>query len=211
MKKIKLFSMGIMALVLAAGLAASPALAIPISFNLGFGGTIEYLGDTNPLTTTDGVVTSVSNNDGDSVSITGGLLNFTTGAGSSADYTYGAGGSLAITGDVGSGEVTLLEASFADTSTFFCCGSGGFATFTGFLDILAVHDSMVTLLGFNPPATGGTIAQVEINVNPVPSGPGGEAFTGTQMAGVVSIQNTDAVCGGFCDTAVVPSPHTKPI
>src|SRR5581483_12421311 len=56
----------------------APALAVPIVFNLGYGGTVSYAGGNNPFTTTNGVVSSVGNGT-TNLSITGGDLDFATG------------------------------------------------------------------------------------------------------------------------------------
>lgn len=184
----------------------SPALAVPIVFNLGYGGTVSYAGGNNAFTTTNGAVTSVGNGS-TTLSVDGGDLDFATGnyigGGATAtgfENVYAAGGSVTIHGDVGSGSVLLMQADFADTTTFACC-SGNFpvlvSSFSGLLDIAYVDPTLAAALNFNNPPVGGSIAQVQIFFGASPT-TSGTAFSGTQGGGAVAVT----------DTAVVPEPTT---
>jgi len=177
------------------GFSSAPAMAVPIVFNLGYGGTVSYGGGDSAFTTTNGVVTSVGNGS-TTLSITGGDLDFATGnyigGGSTAtgfENIYAAGGSVSIHGNIGSGSVLLLQGDFADTSTFSCCtGSSPVyaSSFGGLLDISYVDANLAAALGFHLPASGGSIAQVEIFFGASPTTTGA-AFTGTQGGGALSV------------------------
>jgi hypothetical protein len=150
--------------------------------------------------TTNGVVASVSNGSA-SVSISGGDLDFSTGAynpgGSSVTTTgfvnsYDAGGVVTISGDIGSGVSTLLTGSFAGPSTFSCCSGGSpvfVSSFSGLLEISSIDSNLAAALGFNLPATGGSIAQVQIYFGSTPTGPS-IAFKGIQGGGAVAVTDT---------------------
>jgi hypothetical protein len=186
----------------------APAWAVPIVFNLGFGGQVSYEGGATPFTTTNGVVTSVGNGS-TTLGITGGELDFSTGNFISGVPTvdgflnaYAAGGSVIISGDLGlgSGSELLLQGSFSDVALFGCCAGTSdvfVSSFGGLLDITYLDETMAAALGFNPPATGGAIAQVQIYFGASPTGPG-LAFSGIQGGGGL-------VAG---DTAAVPEPTT---
>jgi len=190
------------------GLLVKPAFAVPIVFNLGYGGTVSYAGGATPFVTTNGIVASVSNGT-TNVSIAGGDLDFSTGAynpiGSSITSTgfvnsYDAGGSVNITGNIGSGVSTLLTGSFADASTLTCCSGSSpvfVSSFSGLLNIFTIDPALAAALGFNLPPTGGGIGQVQIFFGSAPQGPG-VAFQGVQGGGAVNVT----------DTASVPEPAT---
>lgn len=179
----------------ALGVASQEVQALPIVFNFGVGGTVSYAGGSTPLVTNNGTVDSVSNGT-TSLSITGGLLSFTTGnfIGGGSSLTgfqnqYAGGGSLTITGDVGGGATTLLSGSFSGTSVFDCC-LGGVSSFSGLLNIYTVDSTLATTLGFNLPATGGSIAQVQIYFNnPLPT-QAGQAFSGLQGGGSLTVSDS---------------------
>jgi hypothetical protein len=181
---------------------ATPALAVPIVFSLGFGGSVSFGGSGTPLVTTDGAVTFVTNGT-INLSITGGDLDFTTGnytggtsSGTSYTNSYAAGGSLSISGGInGQPIVPLLSGSFSDISTFNCC-NGIAASFNGLLDVSYVDSNLADALGFNLPPTGGAIGQVQIFFGSVPAGPGLAFTTGVQGGGSVNVT----------DTAKVPEP-----
>ena len=174
---------------------ASPAFALPIIFQLGTGGSVSYGGGTDPLSTTNGTVSSVGTLDNsNSLIITGGYLDFqtggltnTTGSGSSFYYEFDAGGSLTINGDIGSGSVLLLDGVFSGTSTFQCC-SGSTASFNGLLDVSYVDSDLASQLGFNLPPTGGSVAQVEFFFPTTPTS--GNSFSGFQGGGAVTVDPT---------------------
>jgi hypothetical protein len=167
------FRLGLLLSTVFTGLLGTSAFAVPIVFNLGYGGTVSYAGGASPFVTTNGVVASVSNGT-TSVSVNGGDLDFSTGAynasGSSATSTgfvnsYNAGGTVTISGDIGGGVSTLLSGSFADASTFTCCSGSSpvfVSSFSGLLNISSIDSNLAAALGFNLPPTGGSIAQVQI-------------------------------------------------
>jgi hypothetical protein len=187
-------------------LFSAPALAVPIVFNLGYGGTVSYGGGNSAFTTTNGAVTSVGN-ESTTINITGGDLDFATGnyigGGATAtgfENNYAAGGSVTIYGDIGSGSVLLMQADFAGNSTFACCSGSSpvlVSSFSGLLDIAYVDPTLAAALNFNNPPVGGSIAQVEIFFGASPT-TSGTAFSGTQGGGAVAVT----------DTAVVPEPTT---
>jgi len=187
-------------------LSNSPAFAVPIVFNLGYGGTVSYAGGDNPFMTTNGAVTSVGNGS-TTINIAGGDLDFATGnfisGGATAtgfQNTYAAGGSVTIYGNIGSGSVLLMQADFADTSTFACCSGSSpvlVSSFSGLLDISYVDPTLAAALNFNNPPVGGSIAQVEIFFGASPT-TSGTAFFGVQGGGAVAVT----------DTAAVPEPNT---
>ncbi|WP_168061536.1 PEP-CTERM sorting domain-containing protein [Candidatus Manganitrophus noduliformans] len=177
------------------GFSSIPAMAVPIVFNLGFGGTVSYGGGDSAFTTTNGAVTQVGNGS-TNLSIAGGDLDFATGnyigggaTTSGFENNYAAGGSVTIHGDIGSGSVLLMQGNFADTSTFTCCSGTSpvyASSFDGLLDISYVDADLAAALGFNPPASGGSIAQVEIFFGTSPTATG-VAFSGTQGGGALSV------------------------
>ncbi|MCP9439583.1 MAG: PEP-CTERM sorting domain-containing protein [Nitrospira sp.] len=165
--------------------------ALPIVFEFGYGGTVSYGGGPTPLVTANGVVTAV-NNGSTTLSISSGTLNFLTGnfTGGISTVTgfqnqYNGGGSLTITGDLGSGLTTLLSGDFSGTSVFDCC-TGGVSSFSGLLNIYSVDSTIASTLGFNLPATGGSIAQVQIYLNLPPAGVG-SSFSGVQGGGSLTV------------------------
>lgn len=182
-------------------LVYTEAHALPIVFEFGFGGTVSYNGSSNPLVTTDGIVTSVTNG-GASIGISGGDLDFSTGNYVSGSATatgfqnqYAGGGSLTINGDIGSGSVLLLSGNFSGASVFDCC-TGTVSSFSGLLSISHLNSTVASALGFNLPATGGSIAQVQIFFGgPAPT-VAGAAFSGIQGGGGMTV----------ADTASVPEP-----
>lgn len=186
-----------LALVGAMGVASSEVQALPIVFDFGFGGTVSYAGGSTPLVTNNGVVDSV-NNGTTTLSINGGLLNFSTGNFVSGGPSltgfqnqYGGGGSLTITGDIGGGSTTLLSGDFSGHSIFDCC-SGGVSSFSGLLNIYTVDSALASALGFNLPATGGSIAQVQIYFNnPLPA-QAGQGFSGIQGGGSLTVSDSAA-------------------
>lgn len=174
--------------------------AVPIVFEFGYGGTVSYSGGGAPLVTTNGVVTAV-NNGSTTLSISSGTLNFSTGNWSGGTSTltgfqnqYGGGGTLTITGNLGSGLTTLLSGDFSGTSVFDCC-TGGVSSFSGLLNIYSVDPTLASTLGFNLPATGGSIAQVQIYLSLPPAG-AGSSFSGVQGGGSLTV----------VDSAGVPEP-----
>lgn len=177
------------------GFSSIPAMAVPIVFNMGFGGTVSYGGGDSAFTTTNGAVTQVGNGS-TNLSIAGGDLDFATGnyigggsTGTGFENIYAAGGSVTITGDIGSGSVLLMQGDFADASTFTCCSGSSpvyASSFGGLLDISYVDADLAAALGFNLPASGGSIAQVEIFFGTSPTATG-VAFSGTQGGGALSV------------------------
>lgn len=176
---------------------ATEANALPIVFEFGFGGTVSYSGGANPLVTTGGVVTAV-NNGTTGLSINGGLLDFSTGNYVSGGATatgfqnqYAGGGGLTISGDIGGSEVVLLSGSFSGPSVFDCCTSA-VSSFSGLLNIYHVDSSLASALGFNLPATGGSIAQVQIFFNGSAPTVAGTAFSGIQGGGSLTVADSAA-------------------
>lgn len=177
------------------GFSSIPAMAVPIVFNLGFGGTVSYGGGDGAFTTTNGVVTSVGNGS-TTLGITGGDLDFATGnfiggesMGTGFQNVYASGGSVTIYGNIGSGAVPLMEGDFANNPTFNCCtGSSPVyaSSFGGLLDISYLDADLATALNFNLPASGGSLAQVEIFFGTSPTARG-VAFSGTQGGGALSV------------------------
>lgn len=177
------------------GFSSIPAMAVPIVFNLGFGGTVSYGGGDSAFTTTDGVVTSVGNGS-TTLSITGGDLDFATGnyigggaSGTGFQNVYAAGGSVSITGNIGSGSVLLMQGDFADASTFTCCSGSSpvyASSFGSLLNISYLDADLAAALDFNLPASGGSLAQVEIFFGTSPTA-SGVAFSGTQGGGALTV------------------------
>lgn len=165
--------------------------AAPINFTLDFSGTVSYDGGANPLVTTGGGVVTVDNGV-TTLPITGGVLdfstgNFTSGLATSTGFqnTYAGGGSLTIIGDIGSGPDVLLLGSFLGPVMFDCC-MGGTSSLVGMLNISSVNSDLALALGFNLPATGGVLGQVQFLTTPLPTGPG-LAFSGLQGGGVLTV------------------------
>lgn len=193
--------------IMAVGLISTPAFALPIVFNLGYGGAVTYAGGATPLVTTNGAVTSVTNGT-TTVALGSGDLDFTTGAytgGSSSagafTSVYGAGGSVTISGSLGGGAAaTLLSGEFSGDTTFHCC-LGNFpvytSSFSGLLSVSYVDASLASLFDFALPSTGGSIAQVEIIFAAAPGGPGA-AFSAVQGGGALTAT----------ESARVPEPGT---
>ncbi|MCS6897946.1 MAG: PEP-CTERM sorting domain-containing protein [Nitrospira sp.] len=178
-------------------LAVTEAKALPIVFEFGFGGTVSYGGGATPLVTTDGVVTAV-NNGTTSLSINSGLLNFSTGNYTSGTATatgfqnqYAPGGALTISGDISGSEVVLLSGNFTGPSVFDCC-TGAVSSFSGLLNIYHVDAALASALGFNLPATGGSIAQVQIFFNGSAPTVAGAAFSGIQGGGSLTVADSAA-------------------
>ncbi len=190
-------------------LLQAPAWALPIVFNLGYGGTVSYGGGTSAFTTTNGVVRSVGNGT-TTLAITGGDLDFATGlytggalTGTGFQNMYAAGGSFSIYGNLGSGTQLLLAGTFAEASTFTCC-SGAFpvytSAFSGLLQVTSLNTDLATALGFNLPATGASLAQVQIRFGAAPT-QAGQAFSGIQGGGALAV--TDSPSQGVPEPSVV--------
>jgi hypothetical protein len=178
-------------------------------FNLGYGGTVSYGGGTSAFTTTNGVVRSVGNGT-TTLAITGGDLDFATGlytggalTGTGFQNMYAAGGSFSIYGNLGSGTQLLLAGTFAEASTFTCC-SGAFpvytSAFSGLLQVTSLNTDLATALGFNLPATGASLAQVQIRFGAAPT-QAGQAFSGIQGGGALAV--TDSPSQGVPEPSVV--------
>lgn len=172
-------------------LTAVGAEAAPINFNVGVGGTIQYVGGTAPLVINGAPVSSVDNGT-TTLPITGGFLSlvtgdFTSGVATTSGFqsTYNTGGGLFnLFGDVGSGSTTLLSGSFLGPVTFDCCLAGS-SSLSGTLTVNSVDANLASLLGFNLPATGGALGLVQL-FEVIPTGPG-VAFSGLQAGGVVTV------------------------
>jgi hypothetical protein len=200
---------GILAVGAGILLLQAPAWALPIVFNLGYGGTVSYGGGASAFTTTNGVVRSVGNGT-TTIAITGGDLDFSTGAytGGAATATgfqnfYAPGGSFSIYGNIGSGMQLLLAGTFAEASTFTCC-AGAFpvytSAFSGLLQVTSLNTGLATALGFNLPATGASLAQVQIRFGAAPT-QAGQAFSGIQGGGALAV--TDSPSQGVPEPGVV--------
>lgn len=187
----------------------APAWALPIVFNLGYGGTVSYGGGASAFTTTNGVVRSVGNGI-TTLAITGGDLDFATGlytggasTGTGFQNTYAAGGSFSIYGDVGAGNQLLLAGTFAEASTFTCC-AGAFpvytSAFSGLLQVTSLNTDLAAALGFNLPATGASLAQVQIRFGAAPT-QAGQPFSGIQGGGALAV--TDSPSQGVPEPSVV--------
>ncbi|MCP9474598.1 MAG: PEP-CTERM sorting domain-containing protein [Nitrospira sp.] len=190
-------------------LVQAPAWALPIVFNLGYGGTVSYGGGASAFTTTNGVVRSVGNGT-TTINITGGDLDFATGlytggasTGTGFQNLYAAGGSFSIYGDLGSGAQLLMAGNFAEASTFTCC-SGAFpvytSAFSGLLQVTSLDAGLASALGFNLPATGASLAQVQIRFGSAPT-TYGQAFSGIQGGGALAV--TDSPAQGVPEPSVV--------
>ncbi|MCP9449906.1 MAG: PEP-CTERM sorting domain-containing protein [Nitrospira sp.] len=190
-------------------LVQAPAWALPIVFNLGYGGTVSYGGGASAFTTTNGVVRSVGNGT-TTINITGGDLDFATGlytggasTGTGFQNLYAAGGSFSIYGDLGSGTQLLMAGNFAEASTFTCC-SGAFpvytSAFSGLLQVTSLDAGLASALGFNLPATGASLAQVQIRFGSAPT-TYGQAFSGIQGGGALAV--TDSPAQGVPEPSVV--------
>jgi hypothetical protein len=129
------------ALLVILGLAAAPARATVIDFTQTLtGGTVSYDGGlTSPLIGSAIQIGSVQGintpSNGGAYPVTGGLLNFQTGAYqsySSGTYTFGSGGTFTVQGSVaaaGTGLTNLLTGSFTTASvTLFTVPNGGGTT-----------------------------------------------------------------------------------
>jgi hypothetical protein len=177
------------ALVASLAFTVVGAEAVPINFGVDFGGSVSYDGGANPLVITAAPVSTVDNGT-TSLSITGGLLdlstgNFTSGIASTSGFqsTYIGGGSLTLSGDIGSGVTTLLSGSFLGPVTFDCCLLGS-SSLSGLLTVNSVDTNLASLLGFNLP-TGGALGLVQL-FEVIPTTPG-VAFSGLQAGGVITV------------------------
>jgi hypothetical protein len=177
------------ALVASLAFTVVGAEAVPINFGVDFGGSVSYDGGANPLVITAAPVSTVDNGT-TSLSITGGLLdlstgNFTSGIASTSGFqsTYVGGGSLTLSGDIGSGVTTLLSGSFLGPVTFDCCLLGS-SSLSGLLTVNSVDTNLASLLGFNLP-TGGALGLVQL-FEVIPTTPG-VAFSGLQAGGVITV------------------------
>jgi hypothetical protein len=193
-------------------LVSNPAGAVPITFTLGTGGTVSYAGGANPLVTTNGAVTLVQNGTS-SYAVSSGDLDFSTGnfvggsgGGGTFTSTYGAGGSLSLVGSVNGGAVTtLVSGSFLGSSTFSCCsvavpGMPIYASqFNGALSISSVDATLAALLGLELPASGGWVAQVQLEFPLAPSDPG-QPFIAYQTGGGMGVEGKSSTS--------VPEPGT---
>jgi hypothetical protein len=190
------------------GLFTSQASALPIVFNMGYGGTVSYGGGSSALVTQNGVVTSVTNGT-TSLAVSSGDLDFATGAYSGGGPTgsgafvnvYDGGGSLTIVGSVnGDPAVTLLSGSFLGPSLFNCCSGSApvyVSSFSGLLDVSYLDSSLASLLGFMLPADGGSVSQVQILMGVAPTETG-KAFSAVQGGGAVTVS----------DSVRVPEPNS---
>lgn len=186
------------------GLFTHTAQAISLTFTLGNVGSVDYLGGSTSLTTTGGSVIDVGNGT-TSTALTSTFLNFATGdyssgatLGAGFKNNYSAGGSLTITDPT----TTLLAGSFALPSSFTYTpnptfGFLGEATFAGTLNISSIDLGLASSLGFTPPATGGSITQVDIFLSSPLGGGGlpttfGAAFSGTQSGGTITVDGSSA-------------------
>jgi hypothetical protein len=134
-----------------------------------------------------------------SVVVVGGLMDFATGAYTSAldppgalfQYFYDGGGAISITGGVpaaGIADSMLLSGSFA-SDPVFSYGGLGLAALTAALIVDYLNPALSEFFGFSPISSGtGFLAQVDFNVDFNGSrwgfgtpGPG-VAFSGSQLA-----------------------------
>jgi hypothetical protein len=176
------------------------ARATAIDFAGLFGGTLNYVGGSNPLTGTNFPINLVFTPGGPLAVVTDGDLDFITGnylpsytldpSGSSFTSFYDTGGSLTITGGIQGTSIggPLLTATFSGPSIFNYVNFG-FASFSGGLSVTSVNPDLALLLGITPFDSGsGTIAQADFFVDfngsawgfgtPAP----GQAFSGTQAS-----------------------------
>lgn len=75
------------------------------------GGMVCYYGGSSPLDGS-GIQVSQIAAGSQSLSVTGGVLSFTSGA-NTGGWQFGPGGSITVTGDVGAGQETLLSGTFS--------------------------------------------------------------------------------------------------
>ncbi|WP_158023353.1 hypothetical protein [Candidatus Nitrospira inopinata] len=183
---------GVGLLVASVALTAVGAEAVPINFSVDVGGTIQYMGGTIPLVISGAPVSAVDNGIAPPISVTGGFLSLVTGdftsgtattSGFQSIYADG-GGVFNLFGDVGSGWTTLLSGSFLGPVTFDCCLLGS-SSLSGLLTVNSVDANLASLLGFNLPATGGSLGLVQL-FETIPTAPG-VAFSGLQAGGVITV------------------------
>lgn len=200
-RKVKKHVYSVFIAVAAMVLLSAEAWSLPITFNLGIGGTVGTNG-VGPFSTTNGVVVSASSilAGGTTVSIAGGDLDFSTGATLSAVPTLNGfidvflpGGSLSIVGDIGGGVVSLLTGNFASSSILTCCKSGGEAGFVGLLNIFTIDTTLAAGLGLGSLSGGGVIGQTEIILAIGPISGSGVAVLGQQQGGGLTVGGTNLV------------------
>lgn len=182
-------------IVILLGLTSGPAQGTAIDFAGPSGGTISYAGGSAPLLGIDLPINQVfviPLGGSSAVSVTGGLLNFGTGAFSSAIDLPGdsfvsffaAGGSLTITGGVPTAGIadgsTLLSATF-NSSPIFNYNGYGIASLSGSLSVSFIDSSLAAYFGIEPFAGVGSLAQVDLSIEFTggTAGPG-VAFSGQQ-------------------------------
>lgn len=188
-------------IVLAIGLTTRSAVALTIDFIGSSGGNISYLGGATFLTGTNLPIDSlftIPPGGSSTISITGGLMNFTTGAylgginlgGGAFLSTYGSGGGFGIIGGIPSlgiaAGTTLMTATFATNPTFQNLGVGGFGNVSGGLNVTSLNSALAASFGLpsGPIGSGtGAFSQLNLAINPVslPFGPG-IGFTASQSS-----------------------------
>ncbi len=157
-------------------------------------GTLSYGGGTDPLVGHNIQVSSVlgyggTQNNFDSVAITNGLLNFTSGS-ETGTWTWGSGGSLAVsaTGTFGGSTGTLLDGTFSDVYLQsvgimqFELTLGGF---TG-----TINSNLSSFYGFSTSSVDGSLGMVTHI-----SAPAGQSFSNAPVLGGV-VKTVDAAEGG---------------
>ena len=199
-RKVKKHVYSVLIAVVAMVLISAEAWSLPITFNLGIGGTVGTSG-VGPFITSNGVVVSASSAlaGGTTVSITGGDLDFFTGpilsavpVGPGFLDVFLPGGSLSIVGDIGGGVVSLLTGDFASISVLSCCSTGT-ASFGGLLNIFSIDTTLATSLGLASLTGGGAIGQTEIILAIGPLSSSGVGVFGQQQGGSITVAGTNLV------------------
>jgi hypothetical protein len=173
-------------------LALSALLVVPAAVHadaqLDFGigaptpGTISYAGGLSPLVGTNIQVDNVTGingtplNNNVTTAITGGLLNFTSGA-NTGGYNWGPGGSITVAGSVfGNPSTTLMSATITSASVTVVAGTFKVAVVAAFDPI---DSSLTTFYGL--PADPPRPYTVDLNLSFNASGSAPSAFSSTSV------------------------------
>jgi len=160
-KRLAVFALVLMGFV---GAASMPAKADTISFNSNTAAGSSWSLSGAPLTFgLSSILTSAQLNLFSPVSIANGMINWTTGAASTTTSSliiFNPGGSINVTGDLGSGVVSLFTGSFQNASlTLLTGGAPGQSSFSASFVAGNINPALYSFLGSAglPPAVTGTL------------------------------------------------------
>lgn len=182
--------------LLGVGLLARTASAAPVlDFNMDAvqpGSSITYAGGAAPLVGTNLSVDSVVGlntplNDGVSLTLTGGALNFTSGAWISG-FTWGAGGSFVITGGIGALGIPNGSVLLSGTITGAELQNGNRLLFTTFVN--TVNATLANFFGLAGGPNNFWSGFMNLSLNNFPSVTPGQAFTYSPVQGSGDIQTS---------------------